>query len=259
MSLRPVGFGVVLASAVSLLAMSANAADMYRAPEGGGYKDGPVYESVWAGFYAGVNGGYGWANSGTVSATASPGPITVSSSFSPEGGFGGGQIGYNWQRGYFVYGLEADIEGSGIKGSGSAAFNAINYANGSVDVDWFGTVRGRLGLTVAGSGLLYATGGFAFGGVEDKLSTLLGAGAATVSSSNTATGYVVGGGFEYLFSPKWSAKIEYQYIDLGSTSLSAESTDNRFAYTKKLDADYAFSTVRLGVNYHFVPSYESLK
>jgi outer membrane immunogenic protein len=261
---------ILLASAsVVALTAAASAADMYVAPAPGGYKDAP-YVPSWAGFYAGVNGGYGWANPSTVSDTETTNSTqtVLSKSFSPDGGFGGGQIGYNWQPGTsgykdgpglgsIVLGIEADIQGADIKGSGNVAFDPSHFATGSTEINWFGTVRGRLGYAI-GNALIYGTGGFAFGGVHDKLSKQDPDGAQTVSDSKTATGYVVGGGLEYLFSPKWSAKVEYQYLDLGSTTLTADSIVIP-KFNEKLDADHAFSTVRLGVNYHFTPVYEPLK
>ncbi|MGO9472631.1 MAG: outer membrane protein, partial [Rhodomicrobium sp.] len=103
-----------------------------------------------------------------------------------------------------------------------------------------------------GSALLYATGGFAYGGVEDKLSILT----TTVSNSYTATGYVVGGGVEYKLAPAWSVKAEYQYIDLGSEKLAATAITYAHA---SANFDHAYNTVRVGLNYHFLPAYEPLK
>jgi len=109
----------ISASVLALLAAAqANAADVYNAPAG--YKDGPAYAGTnWAGFYAGINGGYGWAgNKQFVDTDPNSYP---SSGLSPRGGFGGGQIGYNWQ-GLFhpnlVASIEADIQGSGIGDTG---------------------------------------------------------------------------------------------------------------------------------------------
>lgn len=144
--------GLLALTLTSALALPANAADVYR----GGLKDGPppvfVAAPTWTGFYIGVNGGYG--------GTANDGPL------SPSGGFGGGQIGYNWQGlfGYspWVLGIEADFQGSGISDS-------IGYAGDylQTSLNWFGTVRGRVGYSF-GPALLYATGGFAYGEVEAK-------------------------------------------------------------------------------------------
>ncbi len=113
--------GMTLASVVAIA--SANAADMYRAPEGVSYKDTPVFEA-WAGPYVGINGGYAWGairthsilrwnlfNRGGHSGRC----------FASTGWFGGGQIGYNWQRGNLVLGIEADIQGADITGSATTA------------------------------------------------------------------------------------------------------------------------------------------
>lgn len=247
---------------VIALTSAASAADMYvPGPAGGpgGYKDDYV-PAPWAGFYVGVNGGYGW---GTPSSKVTDleiigGTIIAenSANFTPEGGFGGGQIGYNWQRGRFVYGVEADIQAANIHGDATTGLAPGISATGSTDLDWFGTVRGRLGYT-CGSALFYGTAGFAFGGIQDKLSKVDGAGAGSVSKSETATGYVVGGGVEYAVSPKWSVKAEYQFIDLGKDHLSVDAVAP--LVLAELDAEHSYNTVRVGINYHFLPSYEPLK
>jgi outer membrane immunogenic protein len=284
--------GIMAFTLTSVAALgSANAADMYRAPEPamGGYKDGPVAQT-WTGFYAGINGGYGWsADDSKLAGTANgaqggcPLPqickVTLvsgsgSKAFDTSGGFGGGQIGFNWQPvsgGYkdgqtlshFVFGIEADIQGAGIDGTGSAILlsNAPGTASatGKNDLDWFGTVRGRLGYAMDAT-LLYFTGGFAFGSVRDTLSLTTTVGSTpTASKSETETGFVIGGGVEHLFSPRWSAKIEYQYIDLGDDKLSAAAGVNNINSAATLDAEHKYHTVRAGLNYHFDRGYEPLK
>ncbi len=107
-----------------LAAAQADAADMYRAQ--GGYRDGPAYIGTnWSGFYAGVNGGYGWANNNQL---VDPGWFD---GISPSGGFGGGQLGYNWQGlSHFVLGFETDIQGSGI-GASALAVDGMRVQVGS--------------------------------------------------------------------------------------------------------------------------------
>jgi outer membrane immunogenic protein len=209
------------------LALPANATDIYR----GGLKDGPpppvyVAAPIWSGFYVGVNGGYGW--------TANDGPL------SPEGGFGGGQIGYNWQGlfGYspWVIGIEADIQGAGISDSASDGVTSIENS-----LNWFGTVRGRLGYAI-GPTLIYATGGFAYGEVESKFGI---AGLGSASISETQTGYVVGGGVEYKFNPAWSVKAEYQFIDLDASDLNGAGPLNGSAFSDRSE----LNTFRVGLNY----------
>jgi len=205
-------------------ALSANATDIYR----GGLKDGPpppvyVAAPIWSGFYIGVNGGYG--------ETANDGPL------SPAGGFGGGQIGYNWQGlfGYspWVIGIEADFQGAGI--SDSVGFGPDYLQN---SLNWFGTVRGRVGYAF-GPALLYATGGFAYGEVESK--------GFLFDVSETQTGYVVGGGLEYKFNPAWSVKGEYQFINLDANNWNGAGPLNGSLFSDRSE----INTFRVGLNYAF--------
>ena len=226
--------GLLGLTLTSALALSANAGDTYS----GGLKDGPpppyVLAATWNGFYAGFNGGYGEpVNNGPSSFPASDlhgGP------FSPSGGFGGGQIGYNWQGlfGYspWVIGIESDIQGAGISDS---------YDGYTMSLNWFGTVRGRLGYAF-GPALIYATGGFAYGEVENKGRNDAG---LPYDVSETQTGYVVGAGAEYKFNPAWSVKAEYQFISLDATFWNgAHALDGSSSDRSEVN------TFRIGVNYH---------
>ncbi len=204
---------LLAAGSVIALTAAANAADMYRAPASASYQDTPYVGVDWSGLYVGVNGGYGW-DAKNVAAGVN----------SPEGGFGGGQIGYNVQRGNIVFGLETDIEGSGISASTDGKTSSLDY---------FGTVRGRLGYAF-GRALVYGTGGFAYGQVAN-----------TGFSSETQGGWVAGAGVEYKFSPNWSGKAEYQYISLDDNDNTVGRTD--------------VNTVRIGVNYFVNNAYLPLK
>ncbi|MGO9486919.1 MAG: outer membrane protein [Rhodomicrobium sp.] len=255
--------GMTLASAVAIA--SANAADMYVPSPAGGYKDGPVAAPLWNGAYVGINGGYAWGGDSSVYCDGTifcdTNNISASSkSFASSGGFGGGQIGYNWRpagaggykdgpaAGNFVFGIEADIQGADITGSGALIGSpGKDSATATDSLNWFGTVRGRVGYAF-GSALLYGTGGVAFGGVQDKLTA-----GTTVQHDTTATGYAAGGGLEYAFNPAWSGKVEYQYINLGNDSLT------NTAGTVTADFNHEYNTVRLGLNYHILPGYEPLK
>ncbi len=226
--------GLTLTSAVAL---SANAADIYP----GGLKDGPapayVPAATWTGFYAGVNAGYGWTADGS------------SGDLSPSGGFGGGQIGYNWQGvpglgSQWVLGVEADLQGAGI--SDGADFGNLHLEN---SLNWFGTVRGRIGYAFDRA-LVYATGGFAYGEVESKLS----AAGAAIDTSETQTGYVIGGGVEYKLNPAWSLKGEYQYISLDASDLNGAGPLNAGSGDRS-----EIHTVRVGLNYHLGQGFDSLK
>jgi outer membrane immunogenic protein len=234
-----------LMGAVALVT-SAKAADVY--PRGGGsLKDGPSYAGVsWAGFYAGVNGGGAWSDQSDKFAFAP----TAFGGISPSGGFGGGQIGYNWQGIWhpnLVLGAEADIQGAGIDDKATDVQGNVGLHTVKSSLDFFGTVRGRLGYA-SGPSLVYATGGFAYGGIKNKVDGN--------ESSGTATGFAVGGGWEYKFNPAWSAKVEYQFIDLGRND---PPSGGRPVCSFLKCEDDAFHTVRAGLNYHILPGYEPLK
>lgn len=241
----------------------ATAADLYP----GSYKDAPVYipPPMWQGFYIGVNGGYGWrATSDQFSypAVIGLGGYPAYDGIGANGGFGGGQIGFNWQGvgGYtaLLLGIEADIQGSGISRRG------IDLSDDAykIDLNWFGTVRGRLGLT-SGPALFYLTGGFAYGALTQNAEDNSFTPPAYYRFSGTATGYVVGGGIEYMLSPSWSIKAEYQYFNLGKNDLVLVSGPGSAPPTASMDGfkitDDAFHTIRIGLNYHIHQEYQPLK
>jgi outer membrane immunogenic protein len=262
-------------------ALPAEAADMYI--PGGSMKDGPMYDGFpnWAGFYVGVNGGYGWGTKSAITNNATEDGFatdTATNRLAPDGGFGGGQLGYNLQRDRFVFGIEADIQGADIRDKAFSEAvswngNVVNDVSAKTALNWFGTLRGRLGYTF-GTSLLYATGGLAFGGVRDSLSQSVysynaeGGRTDPAPKNTTLTGYVLGGGLETALTPSWSLKTEYQYIDLRSTSLSTTNdlpygcdvtctgTDNGNASVK---IDHTYHTVRVGLNYKINQVYEPLK
>ena len=235
-----------LTAAFAIAAFSAQAADIYTPKVSA--KDAPVYEApqTWTGFYAGINSGYGWgATSGRLDTTVFDFPVLLPltgeagaglSKLSTQGGFGGGQLGYNLQRDHFVFGIETDIQGAAIKGNTFSEAVIVDvgpnvlpsWETGALarsNLDWFGTLRGRLGYSF-GSTLLYATGGLAYGGVRDLLTQEFNVSenrnhwSSSASKNSTLTGWVAGGGVELALSPSWSAKAEYQYIDLASTTLA---------------------------------------
>jgi outer membrane immunogenic protein len=226
------------AAAGALLgAAQANAADLNR-----GYKDTPmeVAPAMWSGLYVGANGGYAWRQTDDLFS------MTGFAGIGSEGGFGGGQIGYLW-RGLLgapslVFGLEADFQGADIKGG--ATSGGLDY---STNLDWFGTVRGRVGFT-AGNAMLYSTGGFAFGGLKQHAEN-----GAVHDFDDTVTGYDLGGGIEYKFSPSWSVKAEYQYMNFGKNEPAGAAADGISV------SDDAFHTARLGINYWVNPGYAPLK
>lgn len=199
---------------------AASGADIYHGPNA--YGPGPGFAVVnWSGLYVGANAGYGWSEN--------------TDNLDPTGGFGGGQIGYNFQSGNIVYGLEADFQGSGISDS---------VPGDKSSLDWFGSVRGRLGYAF-NRALIYSTAGFGYGQVHNN---------GWGIGSETQTGWVVGGGVEYKLAPNWSVKGEYQYFDLEApwSSWVGPLGDGWGDRTQ-------FSTIRVGVNYFVGQGYEPLK
>jgi outer membrane immunogenic protein len=243
-------------------------------------KDVPAYVpgGVWSGFYVGGNGGYGWSGKNSDILTDAyhdynPTEGYDSAALSTQGGFGGGQIGYNIQKDRLVFGIEADFQGSDVKGSKSSAAldnyqdqDVLTGATVSSTLDWFGTVRARLGYAT-GNSLVYVTGGLAYGGVKD---TLVGetisvhavdSAVLADSRSATLTGYTVGGGIETMLTPAWSVKAEYLYIDLGSTShLFSEYEFGNLDYgAAGADISHTYNVVRAGLNYKINQAPEPLK
>jgi outer membrane immunogenic protein len=139
---------------------------------------------------------------------------------------GGGQIGYNWQSGIVVYGLEADI--STLTGDGGIASQSLTVAGvtttmtSSNNIEWFGTVRARLGFTFGTNTLVYATGGWAYGHVKNTHTEVeaTAPSVATWSESKVRGGYVAGGGIEYMFAPNWTVRAEGLYVNLGENTLA---------------------------------------
>jgi outer membrane immunogenic protein len=246
MKLRSGILGLTLTSVVALA--SANAADMYRAPDAvGSYKDVYAPVNTWTGFYAGVNGGYAF------DAQARHGGIL------DDGGFGGAQLGYNRQGGFglgshLVLGIEADIQGAGIDNSANSQITfftgAVHPDQHNISIDYFGTVRGRIGYAWEQT-LFYFTGGFAYGNVNNSFHDLTTG--LSYKTDHVQTGYVLGGGVEYKLNPAWSLKAEYQYIDLSHDN----ATDGLGGYIVTKDTE--LHTVRGGINYHLGTAFEALK
>jgi outer membrane immunogenic protein len=241
----------LLMTSAALLTMvaSASAADLYsKAP----IHAAPV--SSWTGFYVGANGGYAGGESAlAIDAAALGGAGLGSLNLKSNGFFGGAQIGYNWQAGQFLWGFETDIQGSNINSSlglGAFAGGGGGGLGGSIGttVDYFGTVRGRVGVMPWERTVVYATGGLAYGQTSTSYLVDLG--------SHTKVGWTVGAGLEYMIAQNWSFKTEYLYVDLGKddldlSALAALGGGVGFPGGISLTEQTRFHTVRAGVNYHF--------
>jgi outer membrane immunogenic protein len=184
-------------------------------------------------------------------------PASGSNSASASSWVAGAQAGYNWQLGSIVYGFEADISATHLQsGMNTVLQGAIvppPTANATANVDWYGTVRGRLGWA-AGPVLFYGTGGLAYGQV-DLNSSISGIG-LTLSSqtSSDKTGWVVGGGIEYMWRPNVILSVGYQYVDLGTISLAASAGALPPTLSQSASVHAQFQVVTAGVNWRFSPT-----
>ena len=245
---------------------------------------GPMYTKAppraatagWNGFYGGFNAGAAIARNPTTDTTLVPGavfPVFGADTFSHAsvGGVIGGQIGWNWRVApTWVLGAEADWQWAHQTDSAcvseclSFGFQPATLLGliGEQTIKWFGTARGRFGWVSPGGTLWYATGGLAWGRVEDSLALVttpgfVAPGAATTASfSHDRIGWTIGAGVEAPLVDKWSVKAEYLYVDLGSVTDSFTSALApgvvRGATFQTTTSDYSVHDhiVRFGINYH---------
>jgi outer membrane immunogenic protein len=183
----------------------------------------PIYN--WTGLYVGINGGGAFGRSRWDS----------TGGFDTSGGMVGGTVGYNWQFGTWVLGIEGDIDWADIKGSKGTA---LCPGGCSTENTWLGTARGRLGYAFD-RWMPYITGGAAFGDLTANNPGFPGA-------SNTQVGWAAGAGVEFAIAGNWTAKVEYLHYDLGSFNCGVSC--NGFASDNvKFNAD----AVRGGINFRF--------
>jgi outer membrane immunogenic protein len=269
----------VLLGTVAALVMGASSAMAADLP----VKARPMIVETWnwTGFYIGLNGGYSWGRSRNDVVFSTPAGVitppagsTTQSNFNLNGGLFGGQAGYNWQTGSWVWGFEGDLQWTREKGSGAflcaatviggpclpgLTFLPAGALGTGVAMDqtiqWFGTLRGRAGMLLGPSVLAYVTGGLAFGSVKTDLAiagftpngTVV---AGASSNSTTRAGWTIGAGVEALFARDWSAKLEYLHVDLGSfdSTVTVATTPAISAAVHSRVTDNIF---RAGINYHF--------
>ncbi|SEQ29978.1 outer membrane immunogenic protein [Devosia sp. YR412] len=223
--------GITLA-AFLMASAAAQAADLGWNGGGSSAIYSPTPVSGWSGFYAGVNGDYGFG--GVTRRATIGGPTTENNT---NGAAFGAQAGYNLDMGGFVLGTEADLQWSGI--GYSEAVGADTFKS---SVDFFGTVRGRAGMSF-GQVMPYVTGGFAAG---RGTASLTNAGGVTTSQSATHMGWTLGAGLEAKATDNISFKAEYLYVDLGTQSYNGLP-----APIGNQDVSQRFSVVRAGINYKF--------
>jgi outer membrane immunogenic protein len=213
----------------------------------------------WTGFYIGGHVGWGWGDtdSTVLEATNTFFPQGTVNPSSFDGLLGGGQIGFNYQTGQFVFGVEA--EGTWGSLAGDSVHTAVLLANREarthIDGQWMVTLAGRFGVAV-GTSLFYVKGGAAWadlGATTNSINTLNGAIGQTVSGSETRSGWIIGGGLEHSFGGNWSAKIEYNFLDFGTSTVTRSGTNflTGLPVSVQRDADTQIQVVKFGINYRF--------
>lgn len=236
---------LAIAGALLLSSGAVFAADL---PSAAPIVKAPAYVPAfsWTGLYIGGQIGYGWveADSG-LSQVFNPDYAT--SSGNPNGFFGGGFVGYNYQfENNLVLGIEADLNGGSLSSTDSVnsfAFPVFGVT-AKHELEWFGSVRARLGYAMDRF-LPFVTAGYAFGNAkttyaEDEFF------GDRVSSSQSVSGWTVGGGLEYAFTDNILARIEYRYTDYGNVSQNFPEFFN-----VSVDQKYTTNDVRLGLSYKF--------
>ncbi len=234
---------ILLAAAITLgLAGSASAADMaMKAPRAP--LPLPVYN--WTGFYVGANGGWGQSRNCWDFVPAA-GAVVADGCSTRSGGVIGGQLGYRWQAGQFVFGLEGQGDWADMK---SSRLSAINPAfSTTTKTDGIGLITGQLGWAF-NSALLYVKGGAAVTGNRHDIWTTAG-GVTVASATSTRWGAAVGAGFEYGFTPNWSVGVEYDHLFMGHANNSFSVANPIVAgAANRISQDVDMLTLR--VNYRF--------
>lgn len=214
----------VLLTATGLIALGMAPAFAADLPARAYTKAPAIAINNWTGFYIGAMGGYAQEDSSTIG--------TLS------GGFAGGTVGYNWQTGKVVLGVEADAAWSDVGASIGIPGGLVGASDKIRDM---GTVRGRIGY-VFDQVLIYGTGGYAW--ADNRMTATVRG--VSFSDSHFHSGWTAGAGVEFMVAPKWSVKAEYLYRSFEGQNYFAGIVPGGLA-TGTLN----LNSVQVGVNYHF--------
>jgi outer membrane immunogenic protein len=221
----------LLATALSVAPFAANAA--------------PPVPFTWTGFYVGASGGFISQGTTATDLDAAVFPAGTTFGVSGTGGLFGVNAGYNYQMGAIVLGLEADIAGSTLNNTSTALKPTVDTFVISSKLRSLGTVRARIGYAFDRV-LLYATGGFAYGNVQNAFNSPLDPNSTSgLSTSGVRTGWTVGGGLEYALTNNWIVRVEGLYVDLGRSTSGLNCSGCRFGFRN------TYGLGRVGLNFKF--------
>jgi outer membrane immunogenic protein len=220
----------------------ANAADLalpIKAPP-------PPPAWTWTGCYVGIEGG-GAMGTDRVTATTGAFAGRTVTTITPSNGLVGGTFGCNYQVSrLFVIGIEDDISFNGLHARAADLAPFTTTFSHSVRGTWLDTLRGRVGIVTWDNTLFYATGGAAFGGLQDSV-TGPGVGA---SVTNTVTGWTAGGGVEWMPFQNWTVKVEYLRVEFPTITDSFNTAPPVGTFTG-VTTRLSENIIRAGVNWHF--------
>ena len=237
---------------IALLALAATSASAGGPGDRGSLKDDRPFS--WSGFSIGVHAGHGFEGAGDQrNITDGLGFIDRDfNSVKMEGAFAGASLARDWQTGNVVVGIVADISKSDFSGFSIPDGNIQNDDGFETKIDWFGTVRGKLGYA-SGPYLLYATGGLAYGRVKATQGDVDNGtfdSAGVVTGRETRLGWAAGGGIDVAVGSNLILGVEYLYVDLGDT-VTLASLDGTIPVTSRVDVDAQIHTVRANLRYKF--------
>jgi len=243
---------IAAAAAMICLSSATHAADLIIEPEPDLLTPVDIDLFDWSGVYVGGHLGYVTGQQSDNLPIPPEGGKTPLPQMpvddNPGAAFGGVHAGYNWQSGSFVYGLEADLDFTGLKrGKNFHTYYGNTTYSGSLfmESDWQASVRARAGYAVD-SWLIYGTGGVAFARSE-----VLAVGNPNpvqyplVSGTNTHIGWTAGAGIEKAFAPNWIGRVEARYTDFGS------ETYDLGAFGEEVKSRWNQTSVNLGLSYKF--------
>ncbi len=266
------------AALVSVVCVPAHASDLYSPVS---LKDMPLVAPapVWTGFYGGFHLGAAWTDIGIQRNLYYDGyaaaTVPVNDMISATG-FGGGQLGYNWQSpgSNFLLGVEVDLDGFGgnnERGATAVSYNKKGAISSVLGVrvtqggGFAGDLTGRLGYTWR-NWLLYAKGGFAWFSPNLQGTATIwdrnGVTTLSASNGNDLTGWTIGAGVEWMLNPNWSFKAEYLYYDFGvdNSSWNVNTAIGNFENNWRwFNNDLTINTVKIGLNYHLPSGCSTLK